>query len=164
MEKQHKKRYIKMIRMLSSKDERTCEDKVRCIENRALIQMLITKVTYNTRGINGSKYRRTRRCIRNRRNGKIQVRRHNEDEMLLRSNHQKIANIYVTKIWNPAVVWKKHNSYWTKRTRSAEWKTKAMFPNLTSQDAYTITSQMCAKWLVTLTRTVAFFDQRWASI
>ena len=71
MEKQHKKRYIKMIRMISSKDERTCEDKVRCIEHRALIQMLITKVTYNTRGINGSKYRRTRRCIRNRRNEKM---------------------------------------------------------------------------------------------
>ena len=71
MEKQHKKRYIKMIRMISSKDERTCEDKVRCIEHRALIQMLITKVTYNTRGIYGSKYRRTRRCIRNRRNEKM---------------------------------------------------------------------------------------------
>ena len=59
---------------------------------------------------------------------------------------------------------KKHNLYWTKRTRSAEWKTKAMFPNLTPQDACTITSQMCATWFVTLTRTVAFFDQRWASI
>lgn len=117
--------------------------------------------------INGSKHERTRRCIQNRRNGKIheQLRRHNEDGILLRRKHQKIANINLTQIWNPAVVWRKRiNPYWTKETRSAEWKTIAIFPNSTSQDACTITSQMCAKWLVTLTHTVAFFDQQWASI
>ena len=154
-----------MIRMISSKDERTCEDKVRCIEHRALIQMLITKVTYNTRGIYGSKYRRTRRCIRNRRNetwsGRASQQRWDVTAKESSKNRKYLRN---ADMKSSCRMKKKHNLYWTKRTRSAEWKTKAMFPNLTPQDACTITSQMCATWFVTLTRTVAFFDQRWASI
>ena len=49
--KQHKKKYLKMIRMVSSKDDTPCDDKAKCIAHwYDWSQILLTKVTCNTSG------------------------------------------------------------------------------------------------------------------
>lgn len=100
--RQHKKRYTKMIRMLSSKDDTTCDDKARCIAHwYDWIQMLLSKVTYNTRGnqwIEVQKDAPLHSKQKKRKNSCAVQASYRRWEITAKET-SKIANINVTQIW-----------------------------------------------------------------